>query len=253
MKRFVRGFSVALLLNGVMPTALQAQNIQVELELVLSADSSSSIRGDEFNLQIEGYANAFRDQRVISAIEDLGENGIAVMFTQWSASFQQIVTVPWQHIRNATDAYHFADAIKNQARQFVGFSTATGAAMRFAAQQFDGNGFASARRTIDVVSDERSNEGPHPRSVRNLIIARNITINGLAVLDDREDMLGYFQDNVIGGPNAFVMSVDGYADFSTAIRRKLIREISARPVARAGGETRSQAKRIGEFRIETGG
>ena len=40
---------------------VHAAELFVELELVLSADSSSSIHDDEFDLQIIGYANAFRD------------------------------------------------------------------------------------------------------------------------------------------------------------------------------------------------
>ncbi|MGI9464091.1 MAG: DUF1194 domain-containing protein, partial [Aestuariivirgaceae bacterium] len=135
----------------------------MELELVLSADSSSSIQGPEFDLQVKGYANAFRDPGVIDAIISLGGNGVAVTFVQWSASFQQIDTVPWTHIRTRTDAQAFATAIEKQARRFIGFSTATGAAMEHAAELIDSNDYRGARRVIDISSDEHSNEGAHPR------------------------------------------------------------------------------------------
>jgi hypothetical protein len=212
-----------------------AQETKVELELVLSADASSSIRGTEFDLQVTGYANAFRDQGVIEAIRELGDNGIAVMFVQWSAMFQQVETVPWMHIRTRADAEGFAVAIEGQARRFTSFGTATGAAMEHAADLIEKNGYDGSRKVIDISSDERSNQGPHPVGIREAILARGITINGLVVLDDDEDLTGYFQQNVIGGEDAFVLAVESYEDFAEAIRLKLIREISAVPVADAGG------------------
>jgi hypothetical protein len=212
-----------------------AQETKVELELVLSVDASSSIRGAEFDLQVKGYANAFRDQGVIEAIRELGGTGITVMFLQWSAMFQQVETVPWRHIRTRADAEDFAAAIEGQARRFTSFGTATGAAMEHAADLIEGNGYAGSRKVIDISSDERSNQGPQPLGIREAILARGITINGLVVLDDDEDLTGYFQQNVIGGEDAFVMAVESYGDFAEAIRLKLIREISAVPVADAGG------------------
>lgn len=208
-----------------------ADRVPVELELVLSADASSSIRGNEFELQVLGYANAFRDPVVIDVIMDLGGNGIAAMFVQWSASFQQIEVVEWTHIRNREDALAFAGAIEKQARRFTGFATATGSAMMHAADAIDGNGFAGARKVIDISSDERSNHGRHPESARDEILPRGMTINGLAVLDDDDDMVRYFKDHVIGGPGAFVVSVDGFEDFAEAIKLKLVREISSDPLA----------------------
>ncbi|MDH3666561.1 MAG: DUF1194 domain-containing protein [Paracoccaceae bacterium] len=235
-------FCLALILLAALPARSQTE---VELELVLLADASSSIRGSEFDLQVGGYARAFRDPTVIAAIQDLGGNGIAVTFVQWSATFQQFDTVPWQRIRTGGDAAAFADEIEAQARKVVSFGTATGSALEYGGQLFEGNGFAGKRRVIDLSSDEHSNQGPHPRGVRPGIIARGITINGLAILDDDFDLAGYFRDAVIGGPESFVMVVDGYADFAEAVRRKLVREISGRPVAelhqprlRASYETR---------------
>lgn len=219
----------------LLPPALQPQaqeaKIDVELELVLAADASSSIKGPEFDLQVSGYANAFRDPGVISAIKSLGGNGIAVTFVHWSAAFQQVVVVPWVRVRTGAEAEAFADAIENQARRFATFGTATGSAMEHAAGLIDTSAFVGRRRVIDISSDERSNQGPHPRARRDEIIARGMTINGLAVLDDNEDLIGYFRTNIIGGDDAFVMAVTSYADFADAIKRKLIREIKSAPVA----------------------
>ena len=207
--------------------------IPVELELVLLADASSSIRTHEFDLQISGYAKAFRDPDVIAAIEGLGGNGIAVTFVQWSAAFQQFDTVAWTHIRDAAGAAAFADAISAQARHVVSFGTATGSAMAYGADLISGNGFSGKRRIIDLCSDEHSNQGPHPGNVRDDIMTHNITINGLAILDDSFDLKAYFKESVIGGSGSFVITVDSYADFAAAIRLKLEHEISGKQVAGA--------------------
>jgi len=214
------------LLNAV---AAAAETV-VELELLLLADASSSIEGDEFDLQINGYANAFRDPQVIAAIEGLGGNGIAVTFVQWSATFQQYDIVPWRRVHDANSAHAFATEIETQARKFVGFGTATGSALAKGSRRFSNNGYKGMRKIIDITSDEHSNIGPHPRAVRNDILAEGITINGLAILDDSFDLETYFREAVIGGPNSFVLAVETYADFAWAIRLKLEREISGTPL-----------------------
>jgi len=232
--RFAPVILVLAALQNTISTAI-AEQVRVELELVLSADASSSIRGNEFELQVHGYASAFRDPLVIDAIMDLGGNGIAVMFVQWSASFQQFDVVDWTRIRTRGDALAFADAIENQARRFTGFATATGSAMIHAADAIDTNGFVGARKVIDISSDERSNHGRHPASARDDIVPRGMTINGLAVLDDDDDMVQYFKDHVIGGPDAFVVTVGSFEDFAEAIKLKLVREISSNPLAGLDG------------------
>ena len=217
---------------------------EVELELVLLADASSSIGTDEFDLQIGGYAKAFRDPGVIAAIENLGGNGIAVTFVQWSATFQQFDTVPWTQIGNAASAAAFADAIETQARRVVSFGTATGSAMAYGADLLEKNDFNGKRRIIDLCSDEHSNQGPHPSRVRDDILTRGMTINGLAILDDSFDLKAYFYDSVIGGPDSFVITVDTYEDFAAAIRLKLEHEISGKPLARTNVQPPSLALQI---------
>ena len=221
---------VLALLLSTAPASARAET-EVELELVLLADASSSIEGDEFELQIGGYARAFRDPGVIAAIRELGGNGIAVTFVQWSATFQQYDIVPWRLVRDADEAAAFAKAIETQARQVKSFGTATGNALRHAGESLADNDYLGKRRVIDITSDEHSNQGPHPRGERDDLVARGITINGLAILDDSFDLEAYFQDAVTGGPDSFIMTVESYADFATAIRRKLVREISGALVA----------------------
>ncbi len=225
--------ALALFVFFTLPWAAPArsQETPVALELVLLADSSSSIRGAEFDLQISGYALAFQDPGVIGAIMELGEGGLAVTFVQWSATFQQYDAVAWTHIQTPVDAIAFGQAIESQARKFTGFGTATGSAIAHGIALFDDNGFDGRRRVIDLSSDEHSNQGPHPGGMRDNVIAGGITLNGLAILDDDFALEQYFRQYVIAGPGAFVMAVASYDDFAEAIKLKLIREISDEPFA----------------------
>ncbi len=45
------------------------------------------------------------------------------------------------------------------------------------------------------------------------------------------DLAQYFQQKLIGGPGAFVMTAYDYTDFARAIREKLSREMTTTPVA----------------------
>jgi hypothetical protein len=67
--------------------------------------------------------------------------------------------------------------------------------------------------------------------VREEVVAKGIVINGLPVVDpygwdEFQNLPDYFRGCVIGGPGAFVQVAEGYADFSRAIRRKLVLELS---------------------------
>jgi hypothetical protein len=72
---------------------------------------------------------------------------------------------------------------------------------------------------------------PAPSQVRAIADSKNVEINALAILNEEKNLAAYYATNVVTGPNAFVMQVDSYADFSNALRRKLIREIGPHTVS----------------------
>ena len=112
--RFSLALSVRRVLAaaGVMGVHLQAGQAEtVDLELVLAVDASASVGGWEYYTQIHGYADAFRNPAVLSAIRSIGERGIAVALVLWSSSHAQSVAVDWQVIRSADDAQRFAAAL----------------------------------------------------------------------------------------------------------------------------------------------
>ncbi len=197
---------------------------QVALELVLAVDASSSVDQREYQLQISGYAKAFQDDDVILAIEALSPKGIAVTYVEWSSRFRQIQSVGWTHVFDRASAAAFGQAILNNANQLPASGTAIGEAVIYSSELFDNNGFTGDRRAIDVSADDRYNAGSTPSYARGVALAKNITINGLAV-DATGELTAYFQNNVIGGPGSFVITATSFDDFETAIKKKLLREL----------------------------
>ena len=189
-------------------------------------DTSVSVDANEFDLQMQGLARAFRDPGVLAAIRHSGENGIAVTLVQWGYGLQQRVAVDWAQIHDAASADAFAGAIEASPRHFIGNGTGISRAMWFASELFGDNGFSGRRRVIDISGDGRNNSGTSPARIRRMVVAEGITVNGLAILDGDISLGHYYRENVIGGANSFVMTANTFADYADAIRRKLLREIS---------------------------
>lgn len=209
----------------------------VDLLLVLAADVSRSIDDDEFNMQRKGYANALTDPEVLSAILGGRNNAIAVTFVEWSGTGEQNVVVDWTVIRDGEVAAAIASAIMSAPRSFVG-RTAIGSAIDFAVQRLREAPARAERRVIDVSGDGTSNSGRSVTEARDEAVANGITINGLAIANDRSTpgyafhtqppggLPKYFAENVIGGPGAFLIAVEGFHSFASGITRKLVAEIA---------------------------
>ncbi|HIC79907.1 MAG TPA: DUF1194 domain-containing protein [Kiloniellaceae bacterium] len=209
----------------------------VDLELVLAVDASSSVSAEEFDLQMRGFADAFRHPAVASAIRATGELGVAVAMIQWSDNRRQHMAIDWQHLTTADSAQAFAEIIDSTPRFLDGGGTAIGGAIDFAARALDRNGFQGVRRVIDISGDGRANQGAQPSKLRDLAVLRGITINGLAILNEDSSVDAYYRTSVIGGTGAFVMTANNYEDFAAAMLEKLIKEIGAVPIAEGPPET----------------
>lgn len=228
-----------------LPVVAPAQT-EVDLELVLLADSSGSIDDTEIAFQRQGYAAALTDPEVVAAIEATLYGRIGLTYIEWAAANSQQVVVDWQVIGGAADAADFAQALMLPPRQAVG-RNAIGAALLFGKDSIEGNGLAGWRRIIDFSADSANNHnGPGIAQAREVVLASGITINGLAVAcrscpsgqAGGGDLEQLFAERIIGGPGAFVVTADNAASFADAVRRKLILEISGLGGAAAGGGIR---------------
>ena len=214
-----------------------AADTEVDLELVLAVDVSRSMDAGEQRLQRDGYVAAFRHPELIQAIQSGAVGRIAVTYFEWAGPDLHTLIAPWTIIANATDAEAFAAELSTEtiSRQ-PGTSISSG--LFYAVGRFDDNGFTSYRRTVDVSGDGPNNAGRPVDVTRDWVVSRGITINGLPIVLRPSYSAGpfgipnldaYYKDCVIGGPGAFMIAVTDAANFETAIRRKLVTEISEQP------------------------
>lgn len=241
MRRF-GGLVAALLL---MPFVLAgpprpAAAMPVDIELVLSVDVSRSIDSWEFELQRQGYANAFRDERVLEAIASGAMQRIAVTLIEWSGVTEQAVVIDWMTIANIEDADAFARALESKSRSFAG-RTSISTGIDLAMEQFGKSPHQGRRRVIDVSGDGINNSGRPVTEARDDAVNKGVVINGLAIINERPNPIPYwrgepeppldqyYMDNVLGGPGAFLIVAKDFPDFGRAIIAKLLREIALNP------------------------
>jgi hypothetical protein len=86
--------------------------------------------------------------------------------------------------------------------------------------------FAAVRQVIDVSGNGPNNDGRPVAEARNSAVEAGITINGLPILDAVPDLDTYFEENVIGGPRAFMVVARDAESFVEAIRKKLLAEVA---------------------------
>ena len=224
----------------------QARGAGVDLELILAADVSRRIDDAELDLQRKGYAAALTDERVLTAIRGRSGAAIGVSFIEWSGDEDQQVVVDWTEIRDEEDAGTIATAILAAPRSFMG-RTSISAAIDFAMARFASSKWPEGRHIIDISGDGTNNSGRPVTEARDQAIAQGVTINGLAIINDKPN-LGYsahtqppgglplyYRQNVIGGPNAFLLVVQDFKSFADAMAQKLAKEID---VAGQAGERR---------------
>ncbi|MBL8837450.1 MAG: DUF1194 domain-containing protein [Alphaproteobacteria bacterium] len=205
----------------------RAQPATVDLALVLAADCSGSVREQQYLLQQQGTADAFRYPAIVEAILGGANAAIAVAHFHWSGPTRQHLAVPWTALRSPADIASFADRIEAAPRRIWGGGTAPGGAIEHGRALLEAMPFRSSRWIIDVSGDGRTNAGPPSAGARDAAVARGITINGLPILHVEPDIDDYYEHNVIGGPGAFLVPARDFVDFADAMRRKLIRELAA--------------------------
>ena len=199
----------------------------VDLQLVLAVDVSGSVSEERFKLQQKGYAEAFRNFRVLEAIRSGPSGVIAVTMTQWTGPNQQLQVVPWMVIKDEASMLAFAEAIERASRQLYGGGTSISGAIDHAMTLFPQSKFTGARRVIDVSGDGANNRGRPAAEARDDAVRAGVTINGLPILALEPNLDQYYLNNVIGGPNAFSIVAETYEAFAEAVVKKLITEIAA--------------------------
>ncbi len=218
--------------------AARADEGQVDLLLVLAADVSRSVDERKFKLQRDGYAAAMVDPRVVRAMTAGANRRIAVVFVEWASEFEQKIVVDWTVISGEREAQDVSDRMRGAARSFWG-RTSISAAIDFSMGVLARSPYAADRHVIDVSGDGTNNSGRDVTTARDAAIAQGVTINGLVILSEVPlptnpshthppgGLTAYYENNVIGGPGAFVLEAENFESFGQLLISKLIKEIAA--------------------------
>ena len=209
-----------------------AEDIPVDVELILAVDVSRSMTPRELEIQRRGYAEAVTSRDVIQAIQGGARGQVAITYIEWAGWHSQRVIVGWTLIRSDRDAQRFAERLTAKFDDTLRRTSISGA-LDFASGLFAKNGYSGFRQVIDISGDGPNNQGRAVTGARDDALAQGITINGLPLMTREglgaqwhlDDLDLYYKDCVIGGPTAFVIPVLDWAHFPDAVRRKLILEL----------------------------
>lgn len=203
--------------------------VPVDVELVLAVDTSRSMDPEEFELQRAGYVDALRHPDFVSAVRSGPHGRIAITYFEWAGTVRRETVVGWHVLDGAESADAFASKIAARPSATHGGTSISGA-LRFGSGLFD-NEFEGGRRVIDISGDGPNNIGTPVIPERDAAVSAGIVVNGLPILIRPSPSVGeldrYYAECVTGGPNSFVLPIRRSAEFATAIRRKLILEVSA--------------------------
>jgi len=177
-------------------------------------------------LQKHGYAQAFRSREVTQAITAGADHAIAVAMVQWTGPSLHVQVIDWTRVSDAASALALADAIDATRRRLYGGGTSLSGAIDTGAAILAASPFRATRRVIDISGDGSNNSGRLAETARDEAIKQGITINGLPITWIEPGLDAYYRDSVVGGPGAFVISIDSYDNFADAILQKLVTEIS---------------------------
>jgi len=217
MRKLMGLLIVAVLLMGV---STNAYAVPVDLELALLVDVSGSVSSTEFNLQRQGYVDAFN-----SLYNSSSAGTIAATLVYWSGTNQQSQVVGWTLINSDATSEAFASSILGTTQLYQGM-TAPGSAINFTTPLFTNNGYEGTRLVMDVSGDGSQNEGANTLAARNAAVAAGFVINGLPILGSESGLDTWYQNNIVGGTGSFMETANSFDDFGTAVNNKIVREVT---------------------------
>ena len=200
------------------------------LALVLAMDVSSSVDTNEDRLQRNGLAAALIAPEVQAAFF-ASPDPVALQIFEWSGQRNQTDLLDWTLITSPADLLYAANLLANGARSVSDMPTAMGYALGYASIKLQ-QAPACLFQTIDMAGDGTNNDGFGPINAYAAFPFEGVTVNGLAIAGSDASVLRYYETEVIRGPTAFVEVANGFEDFEDAMRRKLVRELSAQIIGR---------------------
>jgi hypothetical protein len=220
---------VASLLS-VCCTALQAAASNVDVAIAFAVDVSASVDSVTAGIQRKGHAAAITAPDVMNAIAMNYHRCISITYFEWSGPGHISVVVPWTDICDLRSAEAVALTIEREGDTGVGRSvrraTSISAAIDVGILLLDRFPGKAARKVIDISTNGENNDGLPVETSRLKAIAKGLTINAIAIPTPDCDLYRYVKEQVIGGPQAFAMRLSRTEDYTNALRRKLVTEIT---------------------------
>jgi hypothetical protein len=227
------------------------KGVEVDVELVLAVDISYSMDRLEQELQRNGYVEAIKSEQFLNALKAGATGKVAISYMQWASYSDQDVLMNWAVIDGPETANAFANRLARMPYRRAQRTSISGA-IDYGSKMFENNGFKGLRQVIDVSGDGPNNNGRIVTHARDDALAKGITINGLPLVGIREwfspadikELDIYYEDCVIGGPEAFSITVRDVKSFVDATRTKLVREIAAVPQPTIGNAMKHASGKI---------
>ncbi len=197
--------------------SFQIQAAPVDLELSLVIDVSGSVDGNEYNLMMDGYANAFRNTAVQNNILGGTNGAIAVNTIFFSSSAFTTSLDSFVLLDSATAINSFADTLDTFARPgFGGTRIHTGTNKAISLLDAD-TLYETTRQIIDISGDGTGSISAD-QAARGVAESKNYTINGITI--GSNSINTYYTDNVITS-DGFALHANSFAEFEQAILQKL--------------------------------
>jgi hypothetical protein len=223
--------------------------VATDINIITAIDVSDSITQQEEQLQYDGLARGVVDPRFLARVAEGPQQRVGFVVFTWSSGGDVRVVVPWTVIESPADGARVAaqlDAAPRIDRRGFGMfrpsSLDQGArgltdiaeAVRAALEISMTAPFPAGRSVINVLSNGVDNDGQDPRAVRDQAIRLGVTINGV-VFGNMPDLPDYFRSNIVGGPGAFLMTVQKPQDLPVALEKKFWQDLIAGLPAPAAG------------------
>ncbi|WJH40635.1 DUF1194 domain-containing protein [Aliirhizobium terrae] len=217
-----------------------AQPVCPDLALVLAIDGSGSVTDGEYRFQKSAIASAFRDGAIKSALRQAGTVALSAVF--WGDGEFPTQRLAWFIVDQGVGSEAFADEVEASERRVYG-DTAIGNGLWAALEMLSPPNMCAHRMMINVSGDGRETTVPKRRLGATLYQAKQrakqmgVTINALAITADDEELASYYEREVVHGSGGFTMEVNDPGDYASAMRKKLLRELS-NPFVASSGRTR---------------
>jgi len=225
MKKFRSLLASAAVAVGALFGASQAQAAPVDLALSLVIDVSGSVSTAEYNLQMDGYANAFRDAAIQTNMLGGTYGATAVNVVFFASNFYTTSLDSFAVLSSAAEIDAFADVLDNFARPGSGGTaiyTGTNRAIDLMLAAIGAGGLLEGTDNLVIdVSGDGTSSTTADQAARDRAAANNMTINGLPI--GGTSINNYYLNNVITA-DGFIEPAADFADFQAAVRRKIFVE-----------------------------